>query len=375
MRMPDRMFKKVVSAACLAAALLLSGCDGSPGTVNRPSGELFSSRSGNRDDGESSGSAASDVDLYNVSVALSRDPLNERSMRFDNGVVTISGKTGDQGITDVFVDFPADVDLKRSGGNFTCTVTCKSSKSGYGTIEIVNYKYHTNSIRVRFDKNGISLPNITDVARNNLEKAQGDIPENSDIVTIVNITPSGDRRRAAEILDEVEELSDKICRGLTNDYDRLRAISRWVSENIYYDHPAFDAGIPPKCLSLEYILENRSGVCGSYANFTAALCQAQGIICYNVSGEGVTGVRCYAEQGKGSAHEWNYALIDGRGIWVDSGWNSYNHIYNYGDPISGGISCRYFDIGNEILALNHKAYSLCNRDFFDPDLREKLKNG
>lgn len=368
MRMSVRLLKRIVTAACLAVVLLLSGCGGSPEVLDNPAGGLFSSKPGKKDNASQGGSTDYDADLYNVTAPLSYDPLNERRMKIEDGVVTISGKAGDMGITEVLTDFPADIDFKRSGDSFTCTVKCTSSKSGYGLIEIVNYRYHSNSFRVKYGENGISLPNVTEIARNNQKLAQGEIPETENAATVLYITASGDKERAAEVLAEVKELSDKICRGLDNDYDRLRAISRWVSENIYYDHPAFDAGIPRKCLSLEYILENRSGVCGSYANFTAALCQAQGIICYNVNGEGVTGRRSYAEVKTGEAHEWNYAFVGGRGIWVDSGWNSFNHVYAYGEPISDEISCRYFDIGNTILAIDHKVYSLSNRDFFDPDL-------
>lgn len=368
MRMSVRLLKRIATAACLAVVLLLPGCAGSHEVLDNPAGGLFSSRPGNKDDGVSPGGDTDNEELYNMTAPLSYDPLNERSMRFDDGVVTISGKAGDQGITEVLTDFPADIDFKRSGDSFTCTVKCTSSKSGYGIIEIVNYRYHSNSIRVKFGEKGIALPNVTEIARDNQKKALGEIPETENAATVLYITTSGDKDRAAEVLAEVKELSDKICRGLTNDYDRLRAISRWVSENIYYDHPAFDAGIPRECLSLEYILENRSGVCGSYANITAALCQAQGILCYNVNGEGITGARSYAEQRTGEAHEWNYAFVGGRGVWVDSGWNSFNHVYAYGEPVSAEISCRYFDIGNTIFAIDHKVYSLSNRDFFDPDL-------
>lgn len=358
--------ERVIGAA-LAAVLLLSGC--SANTVESPRGGMFSSKDSNRKESDPKNeNSSSDIDFSNISAVLSKDPLNVRSIRFDDGVLTIFGEAGDQGIEEVLTDFPADVDFERNGNSFTCTITYTSSRNGYGTIEVVNHKYHDNFFRVKLSQGAISMPNVMDIAQSNFEKAQDDIPKNSAAVTIANITTSGDKKRAAEILGEVKELSNKICRGLTSDYDKLRAISRWVSENIYYDHPAFSAGIPSKCLSLEYILENRTGVCGSYANITAALCQAQGIICYNVDGEGISSVNCYAEQSRGSAHEWNYAYIGGRGIWVDSGWNSFNHFYGYNDSVNGGIGCKYFDVGNEILALDHKVYSLSNRDFFDPDL-------
>lgn len=361
------LFKKSSAAFCLAAVMLLSGC-GDPKPVSA-SGDRFSSRFASRgEEVPESSVKTSGADLYNISVYLSRDPRNTRNIRFDDGVLTISGMAGDQGIEGVSADFPANVDYKRSGNTFICTVTCTSSGRGYGTIELKNARFRTNYIRVRFTENGLSFPNTLTIAEANRKLVEADIPEDSESVTLSYITMSGDKQRAREILDDVKELSDKICQGLTDDYDRLRAISRWVSENIYYDHPAFSAGIPQRCLTLEYILENRSGVCGSYANLTSALCQAQGILCYNIKGEGISGRTSYAEQTAGDIHEWNYAFMGGRGIWVDSGWNSSCHLYSDGSRVDGDISLRYFDVGNECFSIDHKARIAANRDFFDPDL-------
>ncbi len=366
MKKSFNLYKKVLGAAALAAVVLISGCDGAR-SVN-PSGGLFSTKHGGSGDPGGTQSGAADVDLTNIYIDLSRDVRNECQLQFDDGMLTITGKTGDLGVMDVETDFPADVKFKRSGDRFTCTITYTSSRNGYGMIEIVNRRYQNTSLRVKIGQGAISLPNVIGNAQSNYELAQSDISKDKAAVTLMNITTSGDKKRAAEVLGEVKTLSNKICSGLTNDYDKLRAISRWVSDNIYYDHPAYAAGIPARCLSLEYILENHSGVCGSYANMTAALCQAQGILCYNVSGEGITNSKCYAEQSVGSAHEWNYAFVGGRGIWVDSGWNSFNHTYGGDETVSGDIGCKYFDIGNEVLALNHKVHFLSNRDFFDPDI-------
>lgn len=358
--------RRFFASFCLAVVFLLSGCN-DPRSANA-SGGLFGSRGGSRDPASSDKTPSSGIDLYNISADLIRDPINTRNIRVDDGVVRISGLTGEQGLEDITVDFPADVELDRNGNTFICTITCTSSGSGFGTIELENCKLRNNYIRVRYDKNGISFPNVMRIADTNLSLAEGEIPENENSVTLSYITESGSRERAKEVLNEVKELSDKICKGLSDDYDKLRAISRWVSENIYYDHPAFSAGIPKRCLTLEYILENRAGVCGSYANMTSALCQAQGILCYNVTGEGITKLWCYAEQTSGEAHEWNYAFVGGRGVWVDSGFNSFNHLYAGGQTEEGDISCRYFDPGNEYFALDHKAKTISNRDFFDPDL-------
>lgn len=166
------------------------------------------------------------------------------------------------------------------------------------------------------------------------------------------------------MLGEIKALSDVICEGLGSDYDKLRAISRWVSANIYYDYPAYNKGVPEETLSLKYMLNGHSSVCGGYSNMTSALCAAQGIKCWNVHGSVLTGGYTFSERNDGEYHEWNYAEIDGRVIWVDSGWNSFCTLRSDGTYINGGIYYRYFDIGEEYFALNHKSNYAEYRDYF-----------
>ena len=68
-------------------------------------------------------------------------------------------------------------------------------------------------------------------------------------------------------------LSDEFCREISDDYKKLRAISNWVSENIYYDLDALSpGGSSPEVLSLDYVLKNKRSLCGGFSNITAALC-------------------------------------------------------------------------------------------------------
>lgn len=352
--------KKCFLAAVLAAALL-SGCSGEHPPVH--GGITFTSHT---DKGSSSEEVPSSPknDLTNVTVELTRDPKFSRTMRIRDGVLIFSGYLGD--LKRVSTDIRTDIDLEKSGSTFTCTITAPKAGQGYLTVYLEHGTYQTHSYRIRFANGKFSLPDVGAIAENNLALAEGDIPDNSAAVTLQNITMNGKSDNAAAVLNEVKELSDKICSGLSDNYDKLRAISRWVSANIYYDHIAFNSGIPSSCLSLEYILKYRRSVCGGYANMTSALAQAQGILCYNVYGEGFAGGTLYSEANGGDKHEWNYAYIGGRGIWLDSGWNSHNHYT--GEYSEGDISTRYFDISNDMLAMDHKANRLCNRDFFNPDL-------
>ncbi len=180
------------------------------------------------------------------------------------------------------------------------------------------------------------------------------------------ITPSGDKDRAAEILQQIRELSDSVCDGLDNDLDKARALSEWVSHNTFYDMDAKENGVSDEMLSLEYILEYHRSVCFGWSNLYSALCQAQGIDCYNASGSAVTGSRCFlqTELSDERSHSWNMVIIDGEKIWVDTVWNSSN-TYKNGEYNYGSFDLQYFGITNGLLAHDHRAVRFEHRDYFD----------
>ena len=78
-----------------------------------------------------------------------------------------------------------------------------------------------------------------------------------------HITSSGNPETARQVLSRVRELSDEICAGITSDYDKLRAISQWVSRNMYYDKDASEKGVTEDMLTLEHVLEYHRSVCSA----------------------------------------------------------------------------------------------------------------
>ena len=193
-------------------------------------------------------------------------------------------------------------------------------------------------------------------------KAPLEIPEDT---VLKLITADGDRERAAEVLRQVKDISDEVCAGLDGELDKARALSQWMSQNIFYDHDAKDNGVTDDMFTLEYLLEYHRSVCYGWTNLYTALCQAQGIECYNVNGSVVTGSRCFlqTEPSDERSHSWNMLIIDGEKIWVDTVWNSTNRFsgeeYQFGDT-----KTQYFGITNGILAYDHRAERCEHRDYF-----------
>lgn len=179
------------------------------------------------------------------------------------------------------------------------------------------------------------------------------------------VTVSDNAQTAARILEEVKSLSDQICAGITSDYDKARALCEWVSANIYYDKDAAADGVTEEEVSLEFVLNYHRSVCFGWSNLYSALCQAQGITCYNASGSVVTGSRCFpqTELSDERSHSWNLVVTDGRLIWVDTVWNSSNN-YNKGNYFEGNYDMQYFDIDNVLLSNDHRVARLEHRDYY-----------
>jgi len=303
-------------------------------------------------------------ELRHGTFSLCKDSDNERTLTIDGENLTVEVKNGDWE-TEIVRIGSTKFHSEEVGGKTRFTLDGSRIRKGYVNLELWD-DGQVSAYRLKHDKDGFSFPDVTDVWEENAEAAASPI-ELTHAQTLIYITKDGSSDNEDAVLKKIKSLSDKICRGLRSDYDKLRAISRWVSENIYYDHPAYKNGIPAECLSLEYMLERGSSVCGGYAAMTSALCEAQGIKCLHIKGSAINQGNCYAEANNGVHHEWNYAIIGGRGVWVDSGWNSQCNLYGTGEYSKGEIDYKYFDIGAEVFALNHKAISAQIRDYFPED--------
>ncbi|MDE6727852.1 MAG: transglutaminase-like domain-containing protein [Oscillospiraceae bacterium] len=294
------------------------------------------------------------------------DPENYCTITFDGKSIIVKGKMGSEfsGVKEQYP--PMNIERTVDGDTLTCvlTPTVRRFSQSTGRFYMVNANGRTSTINLELsNSDGISLPDMSSYAAANQRVVD----------SVTNVSPSriasyitldgklGDK--AEKIWEEITKISNEICEGIDSDYEKLRAISRWVSDNIYYDHPIYSSGAPQYCLSLEYMLNNRSSICGGYATMTSALCAVQVIRCLNISGMAVIGGKCYPQGAEGGFHEWNIAEIDGRQIIVDSGWNSGNSLGYDGTYSTGKQIFRYFDIGAEIFALDHKAQSAEYRDY------------
>ena len=105
---------------------------------------------------------------------------------------------------------------------------------------------------------------------------------------------------------EAVALSEQICDGLTTDAEKLQAVRDYICANYTYDNnkaATVAAGTLP---SIDYLLQNKMGICQDIAATVACMLRVQGIPTQLVIG--------YANK---YYHAWNNVLIDGQYQLVD----------------------------------------------------------
>ncbi len=371
---------KILAAAALAA-VLLTGCGGGNGgsldvSYGFSSKESVSSSSENNSSSSGSVSSSSESSSSGEEISsviaqepveegvyvLCSDPLYWRKIRFDGLRAVVTGKIPPEGIDKANCDRSCDMKLTTSGDEFTLTMDFGSGEDGFTSFRIYEKSGSRAIYRLKFSDGEVGLPDSADVAEKNLEMVGKALEQPLERVSEY-VSIGSDPEKVKKTLDEIRSLSEEICAGITDDYDKLRAIENWVAGNIYYDYPAFNDGVPPETITLEYVLKNKSGVCGGYSNITAALAAAQGIKVYNVHGTSAEGNFCLEERPGEAVHEWNVAVIDGRVIWLDADFDSRNYRYDFRDE-SGVPIRKYFDIDAALLAQTHRGKYAEHRDYF-----------
>ena len=178
----------------------------------------------------------------------------------------------------------------------------------------------------------------------------------------LSTTPDLDLHKS--ILNDLQILSDEICKNAENDYEKVRAITYWVAENIFYNHVAADSEVNADIISLEYVLKTKTATCAGYSNMFSALCNMQGIYCVNLRG-GTHDKMLTAEylMSVPVNHEWNAAMVDGEWIFVDTTWMSGNDYTENGYEQLDDLKEQYFDISFEEMSFEHRIDIIDYRNF------------
>lgn len=367
--------KTKTAAALLAAVFIFTGCqnvENSENSSTSPSSAYSAQSSEESSVSSSSSSESSSLPEESVPeepetdgfIFLNYDPVYCRKIKFEGSKITITGKIGSDGLSQIVTDIESNVDIQKDGDEFTAVIEYVSAKDCFTTLRFYDDNGNRRSnMRIKIKDGQTGFGDSAKAVAANEECVEKALEQPLNQVSEY-VTSGSDPERVKEVLTEIKNLSDEICEGLTDDYDKLRAIEHWTSDNIYYNYIALDQGIPAETLTLDFILENKASVCGGYSNMTAALAAAQGIEIYNVHGYAAEGVYCIEENSGLAPHEWNYAVIDGRVIWVDAGYDSRCYYlrsgeYEYAPPVHV-----FFDVNAQFLAQTHLCGYAEHRDYF-----------
>jgi hypothetical protein len=153
----------------------------------------------------------------------------------------------------------------------------------------------------------------------------------------------------SERAPELIALAESITFGISDDYEKTRAIYEWVVANIWYDCDMLLLAQTERQQSPVQVVQTRRATCTGYSMLTAALLRASGIPAKFVAG--------YAKvsDGESGFHAWNEAYANGRWIFIDTTWDS-NNVYSggvYSSVAGARRSPSHFDLTIEDLSATH----------------------
>lgn len=124
---------------------------------------------------------------------------------------------------------------------------------------------------------------------------------------------------------KITALSNQICSGMTDDYDKAKAVFDWLTANIAYDYEYYYDRKSTVATEPEQVLDSKLTVCAGYSKLAQALLQAQDIPALYITGDSISfksqvknGIHMYRPSTE--RHAWNAAFIDGEWVYMDSTW-------------------------------------------------------
>lgn len=135
--------------------------------------------------------------------------------------------------------------------------------------------------------------------------------------------------------EEIDKLAVRLASGKTGDYEKARALYKWITKNIKYDYPkAKQIAVKTEGTKSGSIIcyETRKGICFDYSSLFISMCRANGIKVRLVTGLGYSGLAW-------GDHAWNQFYDKAHKRWVNV-------------DCTFGVSGNYFDSSK--FSLDHK---------------------
>ena len=161
-----------------------------------------------------------------------------------------------------------------------------------------------------------------------------------------------------DVPERIVKAAETVTLNIETDYDKARAIHKWVADTFYYDVD-FAQGIKNETnVAAQDVYDKGVAVCEGYANLTVALLRAVKIPAFVVKGYALNEYNAAAKfedtKNLDPNHAWVEAFVDGKWIAMDPTWDSVNKIINGEKESATRNFYRYFDMSIEMLSSTHK---------------------
>ncbi|MBI1891518.1 MAG: hypothetical protein HYS18_12780 [Burkholderiales bacterium] len=118
-----------------------------------------------------------------------------------------------------------------------------------------------------------------------------------------------------------ELLAKYLIQPARNDYEKARAIYRWMTDRVSYDVDAYLGKKPMISTEAEDVLKSRSSICDGYASLFERLAKVSGLEAASIKGFAKGYLTAQKGDGKPN-HAWNAIKVDGRWHLVDPTWGA-----------------------------------------------------
>jgi len=303
------------------------------------------------------------------SLATSGDPKRYSVFTASGDRITASGRyEGDRVVGFEITRTTAvktAVDLKTYSDGRYEAVFEGSTVNGYALIQITLMSGYSFYYRADYN-GGWYFEDYGGIAEHNTYYTENYAETDLVLTADYLVGENGSENEADDTLRKIKELSDSITEGIDSDYEKARAITKWVAENIYYDYAARDKDVTLDTIALNRVLDGKKTVCAGYANLTAALSEAAGLKAVTVIGAAANLSQYRELPDIIQHHEWTAFWYEAESRWVimDSGWDSGN-VFKNGKYYQEIIPKRYFDISPLAFAQDHRADKAERRVYFD----------
>ena len=123
------------------------------------------------------------------------------------------------------------------------------------------------------------------------------------------------RNRTIEVtgyVSDTDAIVKEITAGITDEYEKAKAIAEWLSSNMVYVKPT-----TPK-ESYAHLPKWQYGICETFASTTTWFYQLAGFPAKEVSGT------AFGSGSRWGGHAWNHVFVDGRWVFVDTTWGKFD---------------------------------------------------